>query len=116
MLRAAARAGTDLAIICAGRERQFSLEDAACAGRYARFIARRLPAAQLNDAALACTMVDRRYGENLSRLFDDAAHGRALAEAGFAEDLVISAAVDSYAVVPIYSDRQITKLGPDRER
>ena len=36
MLRAAARGGTDLAIVCAGRERQFSLEDAACAGRYAR--------------------------------------------------------------------------------
>lgn len=116
MLRAAARGGTDVAIICAGRERQFALEDAACAGRYASGIARRLPNADLNDAALAGTMVDRRYGDNLARLFEASAHGRALAEAGFAEDLLVCAAVDSYAVVPIYSDRQITKLGPDRER
>ena len=26
------------------------------------------------------------------------------------------AAVDAYPVVPIYQDRQITKLGPERER
>ena len=116
MLRAAARAKTDIAIICAGRDRQFSLEDSACAGRYARHIARRLPSADVNDAARACAMIDRRYGENLARLFAEAAHGKALADAGFAEDLVMCAAVDSYPVVPIYSDRQITKLGPDRER
>ena len=33
MLRAAARGGTDVAIVCSGRDRQFSLADAACAGR-----------------------------------------------------------------------------------
>jgi phosphosulfolactate phosphohydrolase-like enzyme len=49
-------------------------------------------------------------------LFADSSHGRALSEAGFAEDLVVCAALDSYPVVPIYQDRQITKLGPERER
>ena len=116
MLRAAARGGSDLSIICAGRERQFSLEDAACAGRYVRHISKSLPTTELNDAARACVMIDRRYGDSLSRLFDEASHGRALTEAGFAEDLVICAAVDAYPVVPIYQDRQITKLGPERER
>ncbi|HEX2781447.1 MAG TPA: 2-phosphosulfolactate phosphatase [Gemmatimonadaceae bacterium] len=116
MLRAAARAGTDVSIICAGREKQFSLEDAACAGRYARYIARRLPEATMNDAALACSMIDRRYGDNLTRLFNESTHGRALSEAGYAEDLVVCGSVDAYPVIPVYSDRQITKLGPDRER
>jgi 2-phosphosulfolactate phosphatase len=116
MLRAAARAGTDVSIICAGREKQFSLEDAACAGRYARGIARRLPEAVMNDAALACSMVDRRYGENVTRLFQEATHGKALSEAGYAEDLVVCGSLDAYPVIPVYSDRQITKLGPDRER
>ena len=50
------------------------------------------------------------------RLFNTAAHGRALAAAGFGEDLAACAAVDSYPVIPIYQDRQITKLGPERER
>jgi len=116
MLRAALRGGADVTIICAGRERQFALEDAACAGRYVRHLVRRLPAIELNDAALASTLIDKRYGDNIARLFQDTTHGRALAGAGFAEDLVACAAVDSYPVVPIYQDRQITKLGPERER
>ena len=116
MLRAAARGGTDVAVVCAGRERQFALEDAACAGRLARLIARRLPEAELNDAALASTMIDRRFGDDLQRLFLASEHGKALAEAGFADDLAVCAAVDSYPVLPIYQDRQITKLGPQRER
>jgi 2-phosphosulfolactate phosphatase len=116
MIRAAGRAGTDIAIIFAGRERQFSLEDAACAGRYVRHIAKRLTGADLNDAARASAMLDRRYGDSLDRLFAEASHGRALTEAGFADDLIVCAAVDAYPVVPIYQDRQITKLGPDRER
>lgn len=116
MIRAAGRAGTDISIICAGRERQFSLEDAACAGRYVRHIDKSLPGTDLNDSARACSMIDRRYGDSLSRLFEEASHGRALTEAGFAEDLIVCAAVDAYPVVPIFQDRQITKLGPDRER
>jgi phosphosulfolactate phosphohydrolase-like enzyme len=50
------------------------------------------------------------------RLFSTAAHGRALAAAGFEGDLAACAAVDSYPVIPIFQDRQITKLGPERER
>jgi 2-phosphosulfolactate phosphatase len=116
MLRAALRGGTDLTIICAGRDKQFSLEDAACAGRYVHHVSKRITSIQLNDAALASVLIDRRYSDNLLRLFAASAHGRALSEAGFGEDLVVCAAVDSYPVIPIYQDRQITKLGPDRVR
>jgi 2-phosphosulfolactate phosphatase len=116
MLRAALRGGADITIVCAGQDRQFALEDAACAGRYVSQIVKRLHAVELNDAALAASLIDRRYGDNLMRLFETAAHGRALAAAGFEEDLTACAAVDSYPVIPIYQDRQITKLGPERER
>jgi 2-phosphosulfolactate phosphatase len=116
MLRAAARGGTDVSIVCAGRDKQFSLEDSACAGRYARYIAQRLTGVTMNDAALACTMIDRRYGDNLTRLFKEASHGKALEESGYADDLVLCGSVDAYPVLPVYSDRQITKLGPERER
>jgi 2-phosphosulfolactate phosphatase len=116
MLRAALRGGTDITLLCAGQDRQFSLEDAACAGRYVYHVSKRLAEAELNDAALAATMIDRKYGDNLMRLFNTAAHGRALAAAGFEEDLTACAVVDSLPVIPIYHDRQITKLGPERER
>jgi 2-phosphosulfolactate phosphatase len=116
MLRAALRGGTDITILCAGRDRQFSLEDAACAGRYVQHVSKRLTSVQLNDAAIASVLIDRRYSDNLLRLFGASAHGRALTDAGFGEDLAVCAAVDSYPVIPIYQDRQITKLGPERGR
>ncbi len=116
LLRTAARGGTDITIICAGRDRQFSLEDAACAGRYAREVSKRVPKAELSDGAFACTVIDRKYGDRLDQLFADSEHGQALADAGFAEDLVVCGTVDAYPVIPIYQDRQITLLGPDRER
>jgi 2-phosphosulfolactate phosphatase len=116
MLRSALRGGADITIICAGQDRQFGLEDAACAGRYVHLVSKRLSDIDVNDAALAASLIDRKYGDNLMRLFDTAAHGRALAAAGFGEDLTACAAVDSYPVIPIFQDRQITKLGPERER
>ena len=116
MLRAALRGGTEVAIICAGRDRQFSLEDAACAGRFVRHVTRRLANIQCNDGARAAMYLDSRYRDELGRLFEDSAHGAALLEAGYGEDLAVCGALDSTPVVPVYADRQITMLGPDRER
>ena len=116
MLRTALRGGADITLVCAGQDRQFALEDAACAGRYVHAVSKRLAGLETNDAAYAASLIDRKFGDNLVRLFNTAAHGRALAAAGFGDDLVACAAVDSYPVIPVYQDRQITMLGPDRER
>ncbi|HEU4564871.1 MAG TPA: 2-phosphosulfolactate phosphatase, partial [Gemmatimonadaceae bacterium] len=117
LLRTAARAGTDIAIVCAGRERQFALEDAACAGRYVRHLLKNGGGeVELNDAAQAAVLIEKRYGDDVARVFADAEHGRALAEAGFATDLETCATIDAFPVLPIYHDRQITKIGPERER
>ena len=116
MLRTALRGGGDVTLVCAGQDRQFALEDAACAGRYVHAVSKRLNGLDTNDAAYAATLIDRKFGDNLVRLLNTAAHGRALTAAGFAEDLVACAAVDSCPVIPVYQDRQITMLGPDRER
>lgn len=116
MLRAALRGGADIAILCAGRDKQFSLEDAACAGRFVHHALRRRTDVAVNDAAFASMLIDRRYSDNLMRLFSASAHGRALSEAGYGDDLADCAAIDSYPIIPIYQDRQITKLGPERER
>ncbi len=116
MLRTALRGGADITLVCAGQDRQFALEDAACAGRFVHAVSRRLTGLDLNDAAFSASLIDKKFGDNLVRLFSTAAHGRSLAAAGFAEDLVACAAVDSFPVIPVYQDRQITMLGPDRER
>ncbi|MBA3646348.1 MAG: 2-phosphosulfolactate phosphatase [Gemmatimonadaceae bacterium] len=116
MLRAAARANADITIVCAGNEGNFSLEDSACAGRYVRAIPKRLASVVLNDAATASALIDRRYADNIEKVFKDSTHGQALAAAGFEADLAVAASVDSFPVVPIFQDRQITRLGPERDR
>jgi 2-phosphosulfolactate phosphatase len=115
MLRAAARSN-DISIVCAGTEGHVSLEDAACAGRYVRSLTQSNASITLNDAARACALIDGRYGDNIAEIFKDSSHGRSLAEAGFGEDLLVCAQLDSHPVVPIYQERHITRLGPDRER
>lgn len=116
MLRAAARANADITIVCAGNEGNFSLEDSACAGRYVRAIPKRLASVVLNDAAAASALIDRKYGDNVAKIFEESSHGQALAAAGFADDLAVAASVDSFPVVPIFQERQITRLGPERAR
>ena len=115
MLRAAARSN-DISIVCAGTEGHVRLEDAACAGRYVRSLTQSNASITLNDAARACALIDGRYGDNIAEIFKDSSHGRSLAEAGFGEDLLLCAQLDSHPVVPIYQERHITRLGPDRER
>ena len=116
MLRTALRGGADITLVCAGRDRQFALEDAGCAGRYVSNVSKRLVGVTMNDAAQTSALIDRRYGDQIVRLFEASEHGRALRDAGFESDLVACAEIDSYSVIPLYQDRQITKLGPDRER
>jgi 2-phosphosulfolactate phosphatase len=116
LLRTALRGGTDVSIICAGRGRQFSLEDAGCAGRYVNQVTRRLTSVDLNDAAIAASLIDREYGDDLARLLLASSHGRALRDAGFGDDLGVCATVDAFGVVPVYVERQITKIDPERER
>ena len=116
MMKVAASSNTDIAIICAGEEGSFTLEDSACAGRYVRAIPKRADSIQTNDAAAASVVIEKKYGDNIAKVFKESSHGQALQSAGFGDDLAAAAEVDSYPVVPIYQDRQITKLGPERAR
>ncbi len=115
VLRRGLRSGSDVSIVCAGQDGQFALEDAACAGRLAQHATRRLSGVTVNDAALAAGQVHRKYGGDVWGLFETSRHGQALAEAGFAADLVACATVDAHPVVPVYADRQITRLAPPPE-
>ena len=116
MLRAALRGGADVAILCAGQDKRFALEDAACAGRFVKEITAKLSKAEINDAGLAAMLIDKKFAANVKRLLRTSSHGVALAQAGFGDDLVACAALDEYPVVPVFQDRQITKLGTERAR
>ncbi|MES3032783.1 MAG: 2-phosphosulfolactate phosphatase [Gemmatimonadota bacterium] len=111
-LQAALDTGHDVAIVCASREGQPSLEDSACAGRFAQALRAANAALTVNDAAQMCELLAVQFGDDLVRLFGASEHGRALRAAGFVADLEACAAIDRYPVVAEYSERAIVARVP----
>lgn len=115
-LRAAARAGKSITIVCAGTNGRFALEDAICAGRFVRGIERRGIQPELGDAANVAAIIDRRMGGDLPAVLRNSEHGRALIDAGLGEDVTYCATLDTHPVVPVYRDRQVVSLNKKRGR
>ncbi|HEX6316860.1 MAG TPA: 2-phosphosulfolactate phosphatase [Gemmatimonadaceae bacterium] len=115
-LRAAARSGKSIVIVCAGTNGRFALEDAICAGRFVRGIERRGIQPEVGDAANVAAIIDRRMGGDLPAVLRNSEHGRALIEAGHGDDVTYCAGIDTHPVVPIYRDRQVVRLGDRRGR
>lgn len=100
----------ELAILCAGREKGFALEDAYAAGRFAQALivpgTRRR--SELNDAAVAALELIKRYGDRWKRAVSSSAAARELARKGFKDDVLAATECDSYDLIPLYADRQVT--------
>ena len=113
--RQAFEAAGEIAILCAGRERQFALEDAYLAGRFAQAL---IPgpqrrAAELNDAAIAALELVRRYGDKWKRAISASTAAHDLKSAGFRADLVAATEADVHPIVPRYADRRVTLTEQD---
>jgi 2-phosphosulfolactate phosphatase len=97
----------ELVIVCAGRERQFALEDAYTAGRLVKVVKKGLGKLELNDAAHAALALTGAYDD-----WDDALRGaaaaRQLVEANLAGDVEFCAKPNRFGVVPQYAERRIT--------
>jgi 2-phosphosulfolactate phosphatase len=97
----------ELAVICAGRDRQFALEDAYMAGRLVGAVKRGHRKTVLNDAAEVALSLTTRYKNWLAALERTAA-ARQLHEVDLGEDVAFAAKPDRFDTVPIYVDRRIT--------
>lgn len=98
----------DPVFLCAGKERTFSLEDAACAGAFVERLMEARPGDwELNDGAHAALALADRFGTGES-LFATAAGGKAIVDAGLDKDLEFCAQVDVRDIVPVLHDRNIT--------
>jgi 2-phosphosulfolactate phosphatase len=108
--REAFEAAGEIAILCAGRERMFALEDAYAAGRFAAALIpegmrRRV---DLNDAGVAALELVKRYGDRWKRAISASAAARELGRKGFKEDVLAATWTDCHDMVPIYANRQVT--------
>ena len=104
---ASLRDGGDVAVICAGTQGGFSLEDSACAGALASRLSADRGGLRLNDAAEMAMAFDRAHGGDPEAVLRKSEHGRYLITLGFEEDLRIAARIDSVPVVPIVREGRI---------
>lgn len=100
----------ELMIVCAGRERQFALEDAFAAGRLTKVLLPEggLRRVKVNDGALAALEIARHYGERWLRALRASSHGQELAELGFREDVKACSLENTHPILPLYAERRIT--------
>jgi 2-phosphosulfolactate phosphatase len=96
------------ALVCAGREGRFALEDAVCAGAVVRGVEVAAGAVELNDGALAARALARRHLDDLEGMLVATAAGRHLTEVGRGEDLSFCATLDRTDVIPRFRDRKLT--------
>ena len=99
----------ELLVVCAGRDGDFSLDDAYTAGRLLQSALGRQRLRQgLSDAAQVCLDLARRYGNNWLRPLMAARAGRDLVELGFREDVALAAQEDRFPVLPQFAERRVT--------
>lgn len=104
----------EIVFVCAGTEDDFCLEDAVCVGAMITKLQRSARGLQLDDAGKASVLLYKNYERDILKMLQESEHGNFLAEIGFAEDLKLSAAVDSIPVLPVMSGNVI-KLRKEQE-
>ena len=96
-----------MAIVCAGKLGNFSLEDTFCGGA---IIDRMLQGSKYeisNDAAQVAHMLYKNQSESVESVLNQADHARYLIGLGFGGDIVTAATLDSIGVVPVLSGNKI---------
>lgn len=103
----------DIAVIAAGDNGSFSLEDSVCAGLFIKRLMEQSEQ-QFSIGLDIRSLVDRAsdYEHDLIRLFLDSPHGRSLSKLGYEKDLGFCATVDRYSIVPYYREGRIKPFMP----
>lgn len=104
---AAAAAAESLAVVCAGKENRFSLDDAVCAGHFLMRVQELVGSPlDLDDASRAALNLAREF-EPGSEFLAETAAGKALVEVGLGDDLPFCAQLDRHDLAPEMDDGMI---------
>jgi hypothetical protein len=66
--------------------------------------------------ARAALLIEKTYVQDIARLFDHAENGRTIRNAGFGDDLIACAVIDSHPVLAAYENGIIRKRDPNAVR
>ncbi len=100
---------TGLVIICSGREDDFSLEDAVCAGMMLSKLGEKIQNIELTDSARTVLSDYQSYGNDIYGTLMLSDHGKYLVSIGFADDILTASKLDSVPIVPILEQSVIKK-------
>jgi len=100
---------TGLVIICSGREDDFSLEDAVCAGMVLSKLSEKITDIEFTDSARTVLSDYESYGNDIYHTLSISDHGKYLATIGFADDIVTASKLDSVPIVPVLEQSVIKK-------
>lgn len=100
----------DVIIMCAGKQNDFCLEDAVCAGMILSKLQKSIRGLVLDDAGSASIIIFEKFGKNIVRMLQETDHGKFLTHIGFGEDLKFCAAIDSIPVLPVMSGNVIKRM------
>ena len=102
------RVNKNIVILCAGRNKQFGLEDAVCGGMLIKEILYKIgESSLLNDGAVAAQILYEKFADNILEMLYRSSHGKRLLEIGQEEDLKICASINSINIVPKYQAGKI---------
>jgi len=101
----------DVAILCAGKNGQFGLEDAVCGGMIVdRIVESKKEPLALTDGAIAAQTIYQFYAQNIFEMLYQASHGKRLIEIGQEQDLVECSKIDSMETIPILNGTELVSL------
>lgn len=93
--------GSDLTILCSGRDGDFSMEGAVCAGMLLqKLIDTTGPDVTCGDAGTAALLLYKSQKRSLHAMLARTEHGKYLKAIGFGDDLKICAGIDTVPVLP----------------
>ena len=91
----------DIFILCAGKQTQFCIEDAVCAGMIIKeLMDDEETEIDFNDSAVAAVALYKNVSKNLLKMARASDHGKYLIEIGFEKDLEFCTTVNMFNVVP----------------
>ncbi len=104
----------DVAVVCAGRQGNFALEDTFCGGALIDLLVESGQFTVDNDAAQVAQMLYKNRDNSVETVIGRADHARYLKELGFGADIVTAAALDTVNVVPVLVGNKVVDLQKQR--
>lgn len=91
----------DVAIICAGTEGKYTIEDSLTAGMLTSVISKRVETS-IDDMSYVSEVLYDKYKDDLYKAMDKCVHANFLKSIGFDEDIKYCLSPDRYDIVPFY--------------